>query len=77
MVKPCKECENEFCPAKCRDCTALKVWFPQAWDSIRAWVLREIAWAEERRRLKARPAPDGRYSHREIVFGTVFTELWR
>lgn len=74
MVKPCKECEKEFQPGECGVCPAWEVWFPEAWDNACAWILRELEWAEERR--AAKPSRQT-YTYREIVFGTVFTELWR
>lgn len=73
MVRPCKECEFEFQPKKCGTCTQWNAWFPEAWDLAREWILRELAWSE----AKPKSSPDGKYTYREIVFGAVFTELWR
>lgn len=80
MVRPCKECEKDKLPGDC-ECRDWRKWFPESWFHVCAWIRRELAWKEERCRAKKRPepkpSPDGRYTHREIVFGTVFTELWR
>lgn len=85
MVKPCTECELEFQPQKCGQCNDFMLWFPEAWNNACAWLRRELEWREQRRREKAaiqaslelKPSSDGTYSYRDIVFGTIFTELWR
>lgn len=81
MVRPCKECHNEFKPSNCGKCTEWDSWFPEAWDNACAWLRRELEWAQERRERKeaaraAVAAACGR-TYRDIVFGTVFTKLWR
>lgn len=84
LVKPCKECKYEFyktMPAQCKVCSDWDRWFLEAWQRTCEWIRRELEWAEERCGAKTKPepkpSPDGKYTYREIVFGTVFTELWR
>lgn len=77
LVKPCRECEKEFRPGKCGYCPEWESWFPSAWNNACAWIRRELELAEERHAADVIAKSARTYTYREIVFGTVFTELWR
>ena len=62
MVRPCKGCAKEH--KRCKGCDDWREWFPQAFDFMAA-AIRELA---------PKPQP---VTYRDIVYWTVFTELWR
>ena len=72
MVRPCKECENEY--KRCKGCNDWQEWFAEAFDRTSEVVRNLTTYYDTHERPHAEPRPT---TYREIVFWTVFTEQWR